>query len=80
MKKILEDLGFKCNKEKKYLKLTVPSWRPDILQEIDIVEELVRISGYEKIKIIDPIKERKKIFKINYPNMETRYFTGNRHC
>ena len=60
MIKILEDLGFKCNKEKKYLKLTVPSWRPDILQEIDIVEELVRISGYEKIKIIDPIKERKK--------------------
>ena len=60
MIEILEDLGFKCNKEKKYLKLTVPSWRPDILQEIDIVEELVRISGYEKIKIIDPIKERKK--------------------
>ena len=60
MKKILEDLGFKCNKEKKYLKLTVPPWRPDILQEIDIVEELVRISGYEKIKIIDPIKERTK--------------------
>ena len=60
MTKILENLGFKCNKEKKYLKLTVPSWRPDILQEIDIVEELVRISGYEKIKIIDPIKERKK--------------------
>ena len=60
MIEILEDLGFKCSKEKKYLKLTVPSWRPDILQEIDIVEELVRISGYEKIKIIDPIKERKK--------------------
>ena len=54
MTKILENLGFKCNKEKKYLKLIVPSWRPDILQEIDIVEELVRISGYEKIKIIRP--------------------------
>jgi len=60
MLKILEDLGFKIKKEKKYLKLTVPSWRPDILQEIDIVEELVRISGYDKIKIIDPIKERIK--------------------
>ena len=60
MIKILEDLGFKSKKEKKYLKLTVPSWRPDILQEIDVVEELVRISGYEKIKIIDPIKERTK--------------------
>ena len=36
------------------------SWRPDIVQEIDIVEELVRISGYEKIKIENPIKERSK--------------------
>ncbi|MBD1139172.1 phenylalanine--tRNA ligase subunit beta [Pelagibacterales bacterium SAG-MED46] len=58
MLKILEDLGFKIKKEKKYLKLTVPSWRPDILEEIDIVEELVRIAGYDKIKIIDPIKKR----------------------
>ena len=58
--KILENLGFKIKKDKKYLELTVPTWRPDILQEIDIVEELVRITGYDKIKIIDPIKERTK--------------------
>ena len=60
MSRILEDLGFKIKKDKKYLKLTIPSWRPDILQEIDIVEELVRISGYDKIKILKPIKERIK--------------------
>jgi phenylalanyl-tRNA synthetase beta chain len=60
MSKILEGLGFKIKKEKRYLKLTIPTWRPDILQEIDIVEELVRITGYDKIKIIDPIKERTK--------------------
>lgn len=60
MFKILEDLGFKIKKEKKYLKLTIPTWRPDISQEIDIVEELVRITGYDKIEIIDPIKERTK--------------------
>ena len=60
MLKILGDLGFKCKKEKKYLRLTVPSWRPDISQEIDIVEELVRISGFDKIKTIAPIKERTK--------------------
>ncbi len=58
MIKILENLGFKCKKERKYFSLTTPSWRPDIKQGIDIVEELVRISGYEKIKIIDPIKGR----------------------
>jgi len=60
MLKILNDLGFKSKKEKKYFKLLVPSWRPDISQEVDIVEELVRISGYDKIKIINPIKERIK--------------------
>ena len=60
MFKILEDLGFKIKKEKKNLRLTIPPWRPDVLQEIDIVEELVRITGYHKIKIIDPIKKRNK--------------------
>ena len=60
MIKILEDLGFKCKKDKDCLKLIIPSWRPDISQEIDIVEELVRISGYDKIKIIDPSKKRIK--------------------
>ena len=58
--KILENLGFKFKKKKNFFELTVPSWRPDITQEIDIVEELVRICGYDKIRIIDPIKKRKK--------------------
>ena len=60
MLKILEDLGFEIKKEKKTLRLSIPSWRPDILQEVDIIEELVRIIGYDKIKVIDPVKERKK--------------------
>jgi phenylalanyl-tRNA synthetase beta chain len=57
---ILNNLGFKSKKEKKYLRLIIPSWRPDILQEIDIVEELIRITGYDKIKIINPVKKRTK--------------------
>tara|TARA_Y100001970_G_scaffold162901_1_gene199160 strand:- start:847 stop:3252 length:2406 start_codon:yes stop_codon:yes gene_type:complete len=58
--KILENLGFKVKKDKKHLKLTIPSWRPDVSQEVDIVEELVRISGYNKIGIVEPIKVRSK--------------------
>jgi len=58
--KILSDLGFKIKKNKKILILSVPSWRPDIEQEIDIVEELVRIKGYDQIKIIEPEKDRKQ--------------------
>ena len=60
MIKILEGLGFEVKKDKKSFKLAIPAWRPDISQEVDIVEELVRISGYEKIKYIEPIKQRKK--------------------
>ena len=46
--KILNDLGFEVKRNKNFLKLKVPSWRPDIEQPIDIVEELVRIYGYDK--------------------------------
>ena len=60
MIKILEGLGFKVKKDKINLKLTIPTWRPDISQEVDVVEELIRISGYEKIKTINPVKERTK--------------------
>ncbi len=58
--KILDSLGFKYKNIKKGLNLSIPSWRPDISQEIDVVEELVRISGYSKINTIDPIKKRVK--------------------
>ncbi len=58
--KILEKLGFKVSKNKKTLKLVVPSWRPDITQSIDIVEEIVRIKGYEHINTSEPIKTRLK--------------------
>ena len=59
--KILEDLGFGIKRDKKFLKLIIPSWRPDISQGVDIVEELVRITGYDKIKTVNPIKERTKL-------------------
>ena len=58
--KILENLGFKVKKNRNFLDLEVPSWRPDIEQPIDIVEELIRIYGYDKIKKIDPVKTRDK--------------------
>ncbi len=60
MAKILSDLGFLVKKNKKELNLKVPSWRPDILQPIDIVEEIVRIKGYDRIKTELPEKTRNK--------------------
>jgi phenylalanyl-tRNA synthetase beta chain len=58
--KILTDLGFVIKKKNNDLNLTTPSWRPDILQPIDIVEEIVRIKGYDQIKTELPEKVRKK--------------------
>ena len=58
--KILSDLGFKIKKQKNFLNLSVPTWRPDIIQSIDIVEEIVRIKGYDQIKIEEPEKVRLK--------------------
>ena len=58
--KILKELGFEAKEEKKYLELKIPTWRPDISQSIDVVEEIIRIKGYDKIKMIEPEKVRKK--------------------
>ncbi len=58
--KILEDLGFETKSKKNYLELIVPSWRPDISQPIDIVEEVARIKGYEHIDQLEPERLRSK--------------------
>ncbi|MDC3174858.1 phenylalanine--tRNA ligase subunit beta, partial [Candidatus Pelagibacter sp.] len=58
--KILTDLGFGISKKKLELELKIPTWRPDITQSIDIVEEIVRIKGYNNIKTLDPEKTRFK--------------------
>ena len=58
--KILSDLGFKIKKRNKTLIVEVPSWRPDICGQIDLVEEIIRIKGFDKIKSIEPEKKRLK--------------------
>ncbi|MBD1143705.1 phenylalanine--tRNA ligase subunit beta [Pelagibacterales bacterium SAG-MED33] len=58
--KILIDLGFEVSKKKLELELKIPSWRPDITQPIDIVEEIVRIKGFNNIRTLEPDKTRFK--------------------
>ena len=58
--KILDDLGFKITKKKMILNLIIPSWRPDVTQPIDVVEELMRIKGYNNIVSLEPKKNRTK--------------------
>ncbi len=56
--KILSSLGFKCKKSSKSIKVEVPSWRPDVNLDEDLIEELIRIKGFDNIKLIKPIKNR----------------------
>ncbi len=57
-KKILSSLGFKTKISKKILKIEIPTWRPDIHEDVDIVEELIRIKGFDKISLVHPERAR----------------------
>ncbi|MDC0426684.1 phenylalanine--tRNA ligase subunit beta [Pelagibacteraceae bacterium] len=56
--KILTSLGCKIKINKRIIKAEIPSWRPDISQDIDLIEELIRIKGFDKIEQIKPEKNR----------------------
>ncbi len=58
--KILTELGFEVSKKNLELDLKIPTWRPDITQQIDIVEEIVRIKGYNNIETLEPEKTKIK--------------------
>jgi phenylalanyl-tRNA synthetase beta chain len=38
-------------KENQDLKVTIPTFRPDLLREIDLIEEVARIYGYDRLEI-----------------------------
>ncbi|MDC1148329.1 phenylalanine--tRNA ligase subunit beta [Pelagibacteraceae bacterium] len=59
-RKILERLGFKTKIKKQTLDLETPGWRPDVKQEADIIEEILRIKGLDQIKSITPKLDHSK--------------------
>ena len=65
---IFERLGFKVIKEKDFLKVTVPTRRQDISIKEDLIEEVGRIYGMDKIPSIMP----------NVPNKPGHYNKTNR--
>ena len=73
--KILNNLGFDTKKKSKIFNVIVPSWRPDIFGEIDLVEEIIRIKGLDKLKSIPPEKIRLKP-TLNY--LQRHFHLGQR--
>ena len=49
MRRILERLGFFVAGQSERVKVAVPSWRPDVEGKADIVEEVVRILGVDRV-------------------------------
>ena len=49
IEKILTALGCLVDSTSAQWKVRVPSWRPDLVAAIDLVEEVIRIDGYEKV-------------------------------
>jgi len=47
IKKILSSLGCSLRVSEKKMKVLPPTWRPDIKEDIDLIEELTRIKGYD---------------------------------
>jgi len=49
MRRVLERLGFFVAGQGERVKVAVPSWRPDVQGKADIVEEVVRIFGVDRV-------------------------------
>jgi phenylalanyl-tRNA synthetase beta chain len=67
-REILTGLGFKVEGEE-VLEVSVPSYRPDITREIDLIEEIARILNYDNIpaverpggELVTPLPEGRKL-------------------
>ena len=52
IERILTDLGFELSEENGGLAVQVPPWRGDIVGEACLVEEVVRVHGYERVPAV----------------------------
>ena len=68
---ILKRLSFEPKREDDVIACTVPSWRSDVYREADLIEEVARHHGYNKVPLenkieieVTPVDERQKLSSI----------------
>ena len=72
--KILNDLFFETKENTDgTCKVTVPSWRNDINKNIDLIEEIIRIHGYDKIKTNNPLSTSDEQKSITSSSINKKY-------
>ena len=83
IKKILSSLGCSIKMSGKKMKVLPPTWRPDIKEDVDLIEELARIKGYDKVPLVNPEKEnikdtlnyRQKLFHFTQRSVASKGYT-----
>lgn len=80
-KSVLVNLGFSIKKETNTeLEMQVPSWRHDVTLEEDLIEEIARFYGYDRIpEALPKIRQSETIFDTTYKKLHNiRCFLVNR--
>lgn len=72
MTQIFELLDMKVSSETGYLSVTPPSYRFDLELEEDLIEEIVRIEGFEKLPSTLPVSETSMLTRSEEPSWSER--------
>ena len=80
--KVLKPLGFECRKgdSGSQISVSVPYWRNDVKFPADLVEEVVRIIGYEKIpitRLASPLPQQKS--ESSFPERQSNIVKKSRN-
>ena len=72
--KILNNLFFETKENTDgTCNVTIPSWRNDINNNIDLIEEIIRIHGYDKIKTNNPLSTSDEQKRITSSSINKKY-------
>jgi phenylalanyl-tRNA synthetase beta chain len=82
VKNILNDLGIKTiDENSEILELSIPNYKVDVKREADVVEEIMRIYGYNKVpvpsKMNMPLPKHTEDKKEKFVNSISQFLVGN---
>ena len=52
---LLSRLGMEIAEPSETIQVKIPSFRPDLLREVDLIEEIARIDGFDKVGTVFPV-------------------------